>query len=496
MGLCPVFINYFFGPLLGRGTFGKVHFAKHRNSNEPRACKAVTVCVPHQWQMVKSEIETLKGLSHPNILKLYEAYQDGYTIYLILELCKGGLLFDCIVKHYLINRCRITEHQAGIWVHQILSVCAFCHERGIVHRDLKPDNILLLNDTEDSPLKVIDFGLGGAISQLRGSRPPLKEKKKNALEVALVKLFPFFRGRTLPALWGRKKHMQRAGTPHYMAPEMIRGDYDEKCDLFSVGVIMFQLLSGYHPFFIRGLDTGPSAKIKILRKEPLFTREIWNSVSSQAKDLLQQLLQKESTQRISAKDALAHPWFELASIGAPSGSELPLCVREGLGSWKEINKFKKSLQGFVTRDLTDAELRWLRARFRAVDKSGKGFISLAQLRNCMRGIGFNVHDERLDVIFNHIDEERRGFIDYDEFLRTLLAKRVLMREEEQRKIYEQFCPKTEKGFTLEQFKKGVKGSKCDSLTEAETEELFHDVQRNANKDFDFKKFCGLLEAKD
>ena len=151
-------------------------------------------------------MEILKNLDHPNIVKLYELYQDEKFYYLITEFLPGGELFDRIQqsKHF-------SESKAAKLMRQVMSAVAYCHEKSIVHRDLKPENIIFINKDENSDLKVIDFGTS------RSFKADEKMKK-------------------------------RLGTPYYIAPEVLKREYNEKCDIWSCGVILYILLAGYPPF--------------------------------------------------------------------------------------------------------------------------------------------------------------------------------------------------------------------------------------------------------
>mmetsp|Transcript_16118 Transcript_16118/g.13654 ORF Transcript_16118/g.13654 Transcript_16118/m.13654 type:complete len:156 (-) Transcript_16118:463-930(-) len=150
----------------------------------------------------------MKKLDHPNIIKLYEIYEDARYIYLVLELCSGGELFDRIT-----NKGSFAEAEAIEAFQQIMHAINYCHSFNITHRDLKPENFLYLNDDDESPIKVIDFGLS---------------KRGNTTQDVMT---------------------TRAGTPYYISPEVLQGKYDQSCDIWSAGVIMYILLCGYPPFY-------------------------------------------------------------------------------------------------------------------------------------------------------------------------------------------------------------------------------------------------------
>ena len=152
----------------------------------------------------------MRTLDHPNVIKLYELFEDARNVYLVMELCTGGELFDKII-----NKGHFTEKEAAFIFQQIISAIFYCHKNFIVHRDLKPENFLFQNPDFRSTLKIIDFGLS--------------------------------------KIWAKgedqKSFRTRAGTPYYIAPEVLAGDYDESCDIWSSGCILYILLCGYPPFY-------------------------------------------------------------------------------------------------------------------------------------------------------------------------------------------------------------------------------------------------------
>ena len=183
---------YRIGKKLGEGAFGSVRKLTHRTTGETRAVKTIHKKNLHseeECQTFFNEVSVLRSIDHPNVIKLYEFYQDDKNYYLITEFCSGGELFDRII-----NSGHFSEALAARYMHQILSVVSYCHERNIVHRDLKPENFLLDTQDEEANLKVIDFGTS-----------------------------QFFR------LGDRLT--QKFGTPYYIAPEVLRKNYDHLCDV-------------------------------------------------------------------------------------------------------------------------------------------------------------------------------------------------------------------------------------------------------------------------
>ena len=216
---------------------------------------------------LKYEIDILKNLTHPNIVRLFEVYENKSSIFLVTELCDGCELFDEISK-----RQQFTENEAAHVSKQILQAVAYCHGQNIAHRDLKPENVLIDIKNRGS-IKLIDFGTSHRYSS------------------------------------GHEMH-QMYGTPYYIAPEVLKGNYTEKCDMWSIGVIIFIMLSGFPPFNGKSDDEIIG---KVRRGQWNFNNEIWATISSEAKDLIKNLLTVDINARLTAIQALEHPWIKQRS---------------------------------------------------------------------------------------------------------------------------------------------------------------------------------------
>jgi len=190
------------------GAFGEVRMCVHRESGAQRAVKVLrkSHMDDDEKRMLFNEINILKEIDHPNIIKMYEFFEDEKRYYLVTEICKGGELFDEILQ-----RGKFSERDGAVLMKQVLSCINYCHQSNIVHRDLKPENILLEQNKEFDQIKIIDFGTSLVYDPNRN----LDEK---------------------------------LGTPYYIAPEVLNKNYNEKCDIWSAGVITYILLSGMPPF--------------------------------------------------------------------------------------------------------------------------------------------------------------------------------------------------------------------------------------------------------
>jgi len=257
---------------LGRGAFSIVYLAAQKASGQQFAVKVINKkdLGKDYEKNLKMEVDILKKVNHPNIIALKELFDTPDKLYLIMELVTGGELFDKIVE-----KGSYTEHEAAQLVRKIVSAVEYLHNLGIVHRDLKPENLLLKRADNDLEIAIADFGLSKIV--------------------------------------GQQMMMQTAcGTPSYVAPEVLNASgYGKEVDMWSIGVITYILLCGFPPFYG---DTVPEIFEQIMEANFDYPEEYWGSVSKEAKDFINKLLVVDSDKRLSAGDALKHPW--LATVGA------------------------------------------------------------------------------------------------------------------------------------------------------------------------------------
>ena len=257
--------------ILGEGAYGKVFKVRHKISKVLRAMKIIDKNKMSSGgkKSLINEINIVKSLDHPNIMKVYEYFNKDNNLYIISELLSGGELLEKINENGFLS-----EDVSAYIMKQIFSAVDFCHEKGILHRDLKPENILIESEAEAKKefftIKIIDFGTSGKIQD--------EEDELFNVEV---------------------------GTPLYVAPEILENEkYDEKCDMWSCGVIMFMMLSGKAPF---NGDNDEEIYQSVRKGKYDFDNEKWDEISNEAKDLIKNLLIHDFNKRFSSKEALNHP---------------------------------------------------------------------------------------------------------------------------------------------------------------------------------------------
>ena len=266
------------------------------------------------------------------------------------RLCTGGELFDRIIKEEYFS-----EEMASRIFRMILNALNYCHQHNIVHRDLKPENFLFVDSSPTSDLKIIDFGLSKILDG------------------------------------GRLQRMNtRAGTPYYISPEVLSGNYDVSCDMWSAGCMLYILLCGYPPFF--GDDNNEILQM-VSRGEFDFDGEEWDDIDAQAKDLIRKLITRPE-RRLTANEALQHRWMR-----AHAESNSPLNRKKlrklNLGNIKNFHKSEKIKQVALMAIAVQSDpndIKELKEMFQALDKDGNGSITFEELQH---GLGDRENGEQL-----------------------------------------------------------------------------------------------------
>jgi len=326
--------------VLGSGWNGAVVLALGRLDKRRYAIKRIgkRALKRDKLLLLKQEAEIYLALDHPNIAKLHDVYESDEDLALVMECCTGGELFDRLEE-----RVQFTEFEAAETTRQMLHAVGYLHAHNVVHRDLKLENFLLESKEKDADLKLIDFGFS--------------------------------------KIWDPGMPLMRAccGSIAYVSPDVLaQNGYTSKCDLWSIGVIVFMLLTGYAPF--HGDDNSMRKQIKAADVH-------WRSeieLSKDAEEFVRSLLTVNPKFRLDAKKALAHPWLQRTAVEFKSPKFGPKTVKS-LRNYAQSSRVRRAVLQLLAQELLPEETKELRDTFLKLDKESTGTISLRVLTDAVRG---------------------------------------------------------------------------------------------------------------
>jgi len=378
--------------ILGSGMTCEVKKITHRHTGKQYALKAIRLNRLQQDKIddLRREIEIMKALDHPNIIKLYQTFEDHSYIYMVMELCTGGELFDRLADQ---RGSRFSEPKAAELVSKMLSALNYIHLRRVCHRDLKLENFIFENEKGDSEIKLIDFGLSKV----------------------------YLDGTTMSSV---------LGTSYYVAPEVLAGSYGMECDLWGLGVLAFMMLSGQAPF--SGDTDKQILKLVKVGKYDFVPKNMWKTVSTTAQDFIKKLLVIDPAERMTSQQALQHPWMiehrdQKIQASGTNEAQLADSVYDSLSSYRKFAKLKRAALVAIAYTLSQDEIEASRTQFERLDVAKNGFITLSELREVLHN--HNVSDIEVESMFNEIDQDHSGTIDYSEFIAAAMQKRVYLDEE-------------------------------------------------------------------
>lgn len=406
--------------------------------------------------MMLRELEILQVADHPNIVKLYETYEDSLYLHLVMELCRGGNILEHVVQLGCLS-----EASAAEAMRKICMAVNHLHQLFICHRDIKPENCLYVSEDPGSELKLVDFGLSVKFS----SNP-------------LMKMISF------------------VGTPYYMAPEVMRGYYTKECDLWSLGVILYLLLSGRQPFASSSIE---ELMPKVMAANYNFDGEDWSMISDSAKDLISSLLVIDPTERLSMANILDHRWFKLHN-GA-SRVAVPVSIVDLLKRKCALKQFQRESMKVILKYLSTLEIERLKVPpkqmiFHALDHKNTGFITAEDIAESMHRSGFDVAEQEINsrlylgIISNYGLGARR--ISYSDFLIATLDWKALIDNEALWAAFCHFDRDKDGKIDATDFNQGLETAGC-HLTEFEAMGLAKRIKGSKQIDFyAFKKIVMQL----
>jgi calcium-dependent protein kinase len=380
---------------LGDGAFGKVKLYRDRLVHEMKfAIKTMkkSELSNERIDSIKHEVEVLKKLDHPNIVKYFDTYEDESCIHIVMEYIPGENLMQ-IIKQKKINK--FDERTASVMIKCLLKAIMFLHIQNIIHRDIKPENILFSIIGDPESLKLIDFGLS------------VNEDKVSKV---------------------------RAGSPNFMAPETLSKKYTKKSDAWSIGVTIHMLLTGKLPF--HGSDNA-NLFDKILHCN--YNKKFIDDApfSREGKDLIKSILIFDQKLRFGVEDILNSSWIKKFEVAEEINNRMILKffennnIVENFRKFEKYSNFKKEILFSIAKLSQDDEVRQLKKIFMEFDKDSSGSIEKEEVKNIFLKLGMTSNDvkmklikEEMDMMWRSLDFHRDGTVNYTEFLAASLSSSV------------------------------------------------------------------------
>lgn len=373
---------YTLGSLLGEGVFKEVYSCHHKSTGTIRAVKiSKRFAVDGEKAIqLEHEIKILKQLDHPNLPMIYDNYIDNWQCFTVTDYLPGGNLCD-----ELDNNGFLTEERAAVFMEQLLSCVDYLHQNSIIHRDIKPDNILFYHGRDLDRFKLVDFA------------------KATRCEDG-------------------KRLSRGVTTPQYTSPEVLVGKYGAKLDIFSCGVVCFLVLSNSFPF---DADARQEVFDLIGAGKFSFSDAVWKNVSISAMLFIRRLLTYDEDYRPSAAEALEDQWFESVEVSSDPSKMVSVRdhVKDALNKMSHHQHIVPSNMKQATHALIAAQMLLKKENeeidrvFNAIDTNQDGRLSKEEVKAVYAAyFGRTLRDKEVDEIFERVDQERLGYLEYSEFV--------------------------------------------------------------------------------
>ena len=445
--------KYEYQSLIGSGAFGKVRLYVDRDSRTFKyAIKTIkkNIFKRHSIESIKREVDILRSLDHPNIVKYFETYEDECYLHIVMEYIAGDNLFRVLTDQ---KGFKFTERTISKIITCLLKAVLFLHHNGIIHRDIKPENIVFVELNNFNALKLIDFGL--SIQQ-------------NA-----------------------KKDNRRVGTPYYMSPEMVRGNFNYASDVWSIGVILFIMVTGKQPFRGKSKEEVFEKIKKGAYDKNTLTRA---KCSKEVKDLIKKMLVIEHTKRITVECALDHIWFKQFEKNKNINLVVDQEIIDSLKQFQYQNIFQKEIRFYLAKLCSDKEILKLKHAFLAIDKDNSGEIEYEEIPKIFNELNIEASDTELKNIFSSMDFHCDGKVNYSEFLAATISSINFNKEEKLWSAFKYFDT-TDSGYiTLDSVMDALKNSGV-IIDEEGLTKTFNELQKKGKK-INFREFKAIALGKD
>ena len=524
---------------VGKGSYGSVFKVMNKNTNLIRAMKVIPKNFQKDNQEILREIEILKNLDHPNVMKIYEFLEDDKNYYLIQEFCDGGDL-DTILNGKKIY----CEFLVKFIMYQVFLAINYLHLNNIVHQDIKKKNITIITLDETDKDKKIKLkpkdilkkfvkqkteqivynnpitnndDIFIKINEDKEAQEELKNTKSiNALSKRVkgylqdlskreVKVIDFGEALFMPQ---KKKFINDiSGTINYLSPELIRGQMIKELDEWACGVLMYYLLVGHPPFDGKTEDEIFDA----IQGKPLDLEvEELKDVSRECKDLISKLLERNVNKRITAKKALEHDFFKSGiKMKKIVGGMETKQTKKVLNTWIRLQKthkeskqnqnagmFKKAVIAYMAFNFVEKEeeKKMKNLFYKLSNGNNKFLINKENFAKTIREVTSNYSDEEIDALFNKLDENKSGIIEYEELVRGFSDREKLLNEKNMKEAFNFFDKDKNGTINWEEISKVVFQNK--KMPKFFMKQFLEEIEQENGKDvnINFDDFCKIIKS--
>ncbi|KAF0689386.1 Aste57867_19148 [Aphanomyces stellatus] len=444
---------------LGTGAFGVVNLVENLSTGDQYAMKVITIGPNAKLPVLRNEINLWRGLQHPNVVRLIETYETSSHIYMIMELCTGGHMLTAVKA----RKQAYPEDTVKDYIRKLTASIYYLHLKNICHRDIKLENILYETDQEGSDIKLCECVVFLCDPE----------------EVCLCSF-------GASTLFREGVQMQTVlGSVVYMAPEFLEGHYTQACDMWSLGVVMFMLLSNSMPFFG---STEEDLIECIFESKVSFDDDVWSTVSPDAKSLIRKLLQPNVNERYTALQVLMHPWVKSAPMPTLPSQEIDRIITQ-LSDFASFSRMKRAALLAVAFCSSSIDTTNLRKAFDLLNVLHNGVLTLKDLEQASLIEQYPLVD--FHKIFASLDIEKSNQVTFLEFVSATMELN-LQNDKVLRKAYNLFSPNDAKGGINEECLGRMLGGDFDA-------EAVRDMIKAADVDKDgtisYNEFVHILNTK-
>mmetsp|Transcript_6320 Transcript_6320/g.15747 ORF Transcript_6320/g.15747 Transcript_6320/m.15747 type:complete len:795 (-) Transcript_6320:146-2530(-) len=436
---------------LGEGSFARVCKGFNISTGATRAVKISRKYRQRDKNdLIWYEIAIMKMLDHPNIVKIFETFEDKKFIYMVLEYCEGGELHDYVIAHS-----HLTEGQAVNVMYQVFRAVFYMHTSQVAHRDLKPENIMFAEDTDisEASIKIIDFGLSRVYN-------------KGTLMTT------------------------KCGGVFYVSPQVLAGRYDQATDLWTCGVVLYILICGYPPFS-GGNDAEILSRVRL--GNYAFASCDWKLVSHECKDLVRGLLMMNPKERTKAKEAMRSDWVDTQKDS--NHVHIGLKIIDSFKRFRSMGMLKKASLHLMAGLLDDDVIKPLRSIFVSLDWSGDGLISASEIQVGLTKSGCTQIPDDLEQLMCDIDNEGSGEIDYSEFLAATLDPIIYTEEKVCWRAFRVLDRNGEGDVSAQQLMKALNNGWTEDIVDEEMAlKMIREVDETGNERISFDEFCKMMKG--